>query len=178
MNVGLIAVRYSKALYDFSMETGEADEVLLELNHFFKQTIELKALAGTLSSPVVDQASKLRLLRLASGGQTCTALERFFKLIMAHKREDILPDISLKFRQLYEEKMGILNVKLITAVPIDANRQAAFQKQLEESTGKKIVLTLGVQPEIIGGFILKTDEKRLDASIKNRLQTVKKQLTV
>ncbi len=58
------------------------------------------------------------------------------------------------------------------------NPAQSLEKRIENATGKKINLTHVVQPDIIGGFVLTTDEKRLDASVKTRLQDIRKKLTL
>jgi len=178
MNVGLIAARYAKALYEFSASAGEENRVYEELEMIHEQVVQVHEFGETLLSPIVSHESKIRLMQLAVGKTPSASLNRFFKLLLNHRREALLPAVCHSYKRLYDKEKGILKVRLTTAVPIGTKREKAILQQLEASTGKKIELMLAVQPDIIGGYVLMTDEKRLDASVKTKLLTIRKQLTI
>jgi len=178
MNVGQIAVRYAKALYEVTAEAGEETLVHDALNMIQQQASLVPAFAEALMSPLVDEETKLGLMRIAAGGSLPGTLERFFTLLVDRRREDTLVDICHAFKQRYDKEKGIVKVRLITAVALDEARESAIRTKLEASTGRLIELSLQVRPEIIGGYILMTDEKRLDASVRTQLLTIQKQLTI
>jgi F-type H+-transporting ATPase subunit delta len=178
MNIGLISARFAKALYDYSSSAGEEDIVMGELNLLFDIINNIQELNDSLNSPIVSYESKLNLLITATGGNPSDSCRRFFQMLLNHRREYMIDDICVKYRQVYETEKNILRVRLTTAVPLDNQRTNTLHNKLENATGKKINLTHVVQPDIIGGFVLTTDEKRLDASVKTRLQDIRKKLTL
>lgn len=178
MNVGLISYRFARALYDFSASAAEEDKVYHELKLLLSQINRIPEFSDALVSPIVPQENKMKLLKIATGVDVSNSVLRFFKLLIDHKREDILADICHSYKLIYDEEKGVLRVRLATAIPIDDDRISRILKKLGNSTGKKIELTHVVQPEIIGGYVLTTDEKRLDASVRTRLMNIRKKLTI
>lgn len=178
MNVGQIAVRYAKALYESAAEAGEEVQVHDALLMIHQQSTLITAFSETLKSPLVEGEAKLSLMRVAGGGAVPAILERFFKLLVDHGREDALMAICQAYKNRYDREKGIVKVRLITAIALDEQREKAIREKLEASTGRLIELTLQVRPEIIGGYILMTNDKRLDVSVRAQLSTIQKQLTL
>jgi F-type H+-transporting ATPase subunit delta len=178
MNVGLISTRFARALYDFSSLEGEEGVVRDELKLLQGKVHNISEFNDALLSPIVPQEKKLSLLNAAVGETPSKSVQRFFRLLIDHKRENMLADICHSYRLLFEKEKGIIRARLTTAIPIDDERSSHVKRQLEKSTGKKIELTCLVQPEIIGGYILTTDEKRLDASVRTKLAGIRKNLTI
>lgn len=178
MNAFLIAFRYARALYDFSKESGEEDIVLDELKQLRAQLLAVPELLPALQSPLVEGAIKLNLMRMAVGATPSTSLERFFQLLANHQRENSLLDICRAFKRVYDKDKGIVKVQITTATALDQQQQDAFKIKLEASSGKSIDIRFLINSEIIGGYVMTTDEKRLDASVKSQLQTIQKKLTI
>jgi len=178
MNAFLIAFRYAKALYDFSKDNGEEEVVLHELKQLRTQLLAVPDFLPALQSPMVDGFVKLKLMQTAVGETPSTSMERFFKLLVNHRRENSLLDICRAYKRVYDKEKGIVMVQITTAVPLDQKQQEAFKLKLEESSGKQIEVRFLINPAIIGGYVMTTDEKRLDASVKSQLQTIQKKLTI
>ncbi len=178
MNVGQIAVRYAKALYDVAAEAGEEVQVHDVLLMIQQQASELSAFSDTLMSPLVEGEAKLNLMRVAGGGTVPASLERFFNLLVDHGREEALVPICQAYKNRYDKEKGIVKVRLITAIDLDEPRSTAIREKLEATTGRQIELTFLVRPEIIGGYILMTNDKRLDVSVRTQLSSIQKQLTL
>lgn len=178
MNAFLIAFRYAGALYDFAKENREEDHVLQELNQLRNQLLEVSDLLPALQSPLVETDFKAKLMRMAVGTTPTVSLDRFFQLLNNHQREDSLLDICRAYKRVYDKHKGIINVQITTAISMEEHQQEAFRLKLEASTGKKINMRFRTSSDIIGGYVLTTDEKRLDASVRSQLQTIQKKLTI
>lgn len=178
MNVGQLAVRYAKALYEVASEAGEDVVVHDALEHVALNLSQLPEAVATLQSPLVEDSTKLSLLRTAGGGTLPATLERFFNLLVERGREEALVHICQAYKRLYDQEKGIIHVRLMTAHPLDDHRIEAIRKKLEASTGRIIELIPQVNPDLIGGYVLMTDDKRLDASVRTRLLSIQKQLTL
>jgi F-type H+-transporting ATPase subunit delta len=178
MNSGLIAARYARALYEVAASVKEETVVRQELELVLTHLHNFPELSATLASPIVSSAEKERLLRTAAGNQPSDSLSRFFRLLLKRHREALLSLISQRYLDVYEQKKGILKVTLTTAVPVDKGRQEYIRKQLEQSSGKQIELISVVKPEIVGGYVLSTGQKRLDVSVTGLLNRYRQQLTL
>lgn len=177
MNVNLISYRFARALYDYSASVGEEDEVYGELE-LLQEQLNQSGFTDALDSPLVSFDGKLRLLNISCGNKASDSIQRFFGLVLSHRREYLLPEICHSFKKVYENEKGIMQVCLTTAIPLDEERSARILGKLEKSTGKKIELIRVVQPDIIGGYVLSTDEKRLDVSVRTKLINIRKKLTI
>jgi F-type H+-transporting ATPase subunit delta len=140
--------------------------------------LEVPELLPALQSPLVESSVKENLMRLAIGTTPTTSLERFFLLLGNHQRENSLLDICRAYKRVYDKDKGIVNVQVTTAVSMDQQQQEAFRLKLEAASGKKIEMRFNTNPDIIGGYVLTTDEKRLDTSVRSQLQTIQKKLTI
>jgi F-type H+-transporting ATPase subunit delta len=97
-------------------------------------------------------------------------------LLIEKKRVMFVEEILEAYRYLYEKHKGIIEVKAITAVPLDEALSTKLRKTLEDQTKKTIRLTTEVEPEIIGGMILKLEDKVIDGSLRYELEQFKRHL--
>jgi F-type H+-transporting ATPase subunit delta len=178
MNSGLIAARYARALYEVAASVKEETVVRQEMELMLTYLHNFPELSATLASPIVSSAEKERLLRAAAGNRPSDSLSHFFRLLLKKHREALLFLISQRYLDVYEQKKGILKVTLTTAVPVDERRREYIRKQLEQSSGKQIELISVVKPEIVGGYVLSTSQKRLDVSVTGLLNRYRQQLTL
>lgn len=177
MDIGIISKRYAKALLAYAVECKAEDEVyqqMLTLCHSFMQVKELQP---ALINPVIDNATKISLLRQAAGGSLHAVNERFIELVFNQHRDRYLLFIFHSFIGLYRKFKHIVVGKLTTAVPLDEQIEQRLQRMVANATGGSVVeFNVKVDEEIQGGFILQLDNLRMDASIKGQLQQMKKQL--
>lgn len=176
MNTGVVSVRYAKALLSFAKQQGKEDVVREEMRKLSEHFINMPEFGRAIVNPVLSADDKLKLLQQAAGGETVSdVLTRFFKLVLAKRRESYLPFMVMSYGNLYNEDKNIVGGKLVTAVPNEE-----FVKKLQTLVGerlvnKTVVLETKADPKLIGGFILQVEDKRLDASIASQLQSVKQQ---
>ncbi|MFA7288636.1 MAG: ATP synthase F1 subunit delta, partial [Melioribacteraceae bacterium] len=109
-------------------------------------------------------------------GKVSSEVDTFFNLIIEHNREDILFEIISRFVELKNEKLGIVNALVKSAIDLDEETKSKIQKQLEDFTKKKVVISFKVDSSLIGGFIVLINDKVIDSSIKNQLKLLKKKL--
>jgi len=156
MNAGLIASRYATALLLFSKEEQAADRVYADartLLDALPQTDGLTACIEGLSEP----------------------MKKFIALVLRNKRAEYLPAILNAYRALYRHENGITRAWLTTAVenPALADRLAELMKAQGFT---KVDFKSEVNPDLIGGFIVQVEDKRLDASIASQLKQIRKEL--
>lgn len=155
MDAGMIASRYANALLLFASETKEEKRV-------YDDAAVLR-LALQEKSDVAGCIEKL-----------CEPLQRFLALVIRNKRVEYLPAILQDYRALYRRKKGITRAWLTTAVenPELAEKLAELMKRQGFT---KIDFKTEVNPDLIGGFIVQVEDKRLDASIASQLRDIRKE---
>ncbi|MCZ4410431.1 ATP synthase F1 subunit delta [Cryomorphaceae bacterium 1068] len=170
------ARRYAKALLSFAIDQKELDAVAAEMKLIADTCATSPDLVTLLKSPVVKPAKKRDILDKIFVGQIGTITLKFLKLVTQKKREDQLPEIASAFQYVYREHQGIVTAEIITAVPLsDSGRKKAldFITKLYD----KVELTEKVDKELIGGFIIRVDDKRYDESVARKLNSLKREFS-
>ena len=155
MNSGLISSRYANALMVFAQEKNAEDRV-------YEDSAALrKALADKEGLPdCIERLSE--------------PMQKFIALVLRNKRAEYLPAILRSFRILYRREKGITKAVLTTAA--EDPELAGNLAQLMMLQGfNKVEFKTEVNPELIGGFTLQVEDKRLDASIASQLRTIRKE---
>jgi F-type H+-transporting ATPase subunit delta len=173
-----LAARYAKSLIDLSLEKGQLEEVyndMLYLKGLMQETPELVTI---LKSPVITGDKKLKVLDALTVGKSNVITTSFNRLLITKGRESHLPDITEAFIEQYKFFKGIHHVTLTTAVAVSDELKNSIIGKIKTGTHMKDVeLESIVDENIIGGFILEADGKRVDASIAYDLANIKKQFS-
>ncbi len=177
MDIGIISVRYARALYKRSVETHCEDQVYAHMQHLTASCMQMPALRSAISNPMLSKDNKYKLLVTACGQEElCPVVERFITLVLDKGREDGMQYIANSYLTLYRAEKRIIDAKLTTAVPVGEGTEQKMRQLVEKRTNASVHFTTEVAPEIIGGFILEYDTYRLDASVQNKLNVILKQL--
>jgi len=148
------------------------DDMLL-IASTIKENEDLQLL---LNSPVLkSDIKKLALNEIFTSKVSKLSLD-LINLLIENKRIEILEDVAKKYRILFDELKGIEVAKVTTAVPLTAALNKQVLAKVKEITGKKATIENIINPDIIGGFILRIGDVQYDASIANKLQVLKRQL--
>jgi F-type H+-transporting ATPase subunit delta len=169
-----LATRYAKSLIDFSIEQGQLERVyqdILYLKSAFQSSGEL---VNFLNNPVINSDQKQKVVKALDAENTGEITKSFNRLLLRKGRERYLPEIAEAFIAQYKEHKGIYTVTLTTAIPAsDEVKNAIISRIKRDSKMKEIELVCIVQENIIGGFILEGNGKRIDASIAYDLTKIK-----
>lgn len=175
MNEALVAGRYTKALFELSVEKNCLDVVKSDLEYIYSIFIQLKEFKILLFNPTLKPSVKTKIFHQIFNFLHPITVS-FIDLIFNNRRENILPFVSLNFIKLYNESKGIENVILRVAIAIPEDLQKSIQNILQKELNHDIVLSLEEDKSLIGGFILRIGDKQIDASIKKKLKIYKNQL--
>lgn len=175
MNTGAISMRYARALFAFAKEQKCEDGVYAEMKQLLTSFREVKGLRMALSNPTLPAREKAKVLCDAAGIEVSVAFERYALLSVAKQRESMAPFVAHCYLELYREEKKVLAVKLTTAVPLSDEVKSGLRSRLMNLTHSAVELTDRVDPAIMGGFIFQLNSNRLDASVRNQLERVKKQ---
>jgi len=173
MSDGRIAARYAKPLLELAEEQKVLDKVKSDMDSFTSLCKESKDFSLMLKSPIIPHFKKADILKKAFLGKYNSLTVQMFDLITKKNREDVLEPIAREFIRLYNEKKGIAEVGVTTTFKLDGEMKKSFQKLAKEITGKEPFLTEKVDPDILGGFVLKLGDKQIDDSVRGQLNNLK-----
>lgn len=167
------ASRYAKALLDLSIEQNSLDKVNDDMVELAMLCHESKDLENLLHSPIVDRKKKRDIFEAIFGKKMDKLSLGFINLIIKNSRENILPEIAESFVSQFKKHKNIVDVTLISAVPLEKGAKDKILAKIKESVKGTVVLTEEVDSTLIGGFIIKMDDKQIDASIASQITNLK-----
>lgn len=176
MDIGIVSVRYARALLKGATIAKQEDKIYAEMQTLFSSYTEFPQLHSTMNNPMLSKEAKQELLEIASGGDVSSLLKSFFALVLKERREGFLQFIANSYITLYRKQKDIIQGKLITAVPVSPIIEKKMKTLVHSNAGGTVEFTITIDPDIIGGFILEYDTYRMDASVKTKLNSLLTQL--
>lgn len=176
MDLGVVSVRYAKALLKASTAAQVDEKVYVEMQTLAKSYLTVSELRHTIDNPMLPRAQKAQLLKAAAGGDVCDITSRFIDLVLNEGREKAAQFIANSYVSLYRQQKNITRGKLTTAVPASPEMLEKMQRMVASRSKGTVEFETEVNPEIIGGFILDYDTYRMDASVLGKLRAIQKEL--
>jgi F-type H+-transporting ATPase subunit delta len=170
-----IAQVYARALFEVAQERDILDEIHDELGAFTKALNENRELAVFFFSPYFSGEEKKDGLERAVTGADPIFMN-FLETLLERHRMPVIFRITAQFEQLWDEENKLLPVEVTSSVELDSETVQAIGKRIGEQTGQKVELTSTVDPDILGGLVVRVGNFVLDASIRNRLNQLRKQV--
>lgn len=172
-----IAVPYARALFDFSVEKNIMHQITADfqnLETFLNQTSELMEY---LNNPIVKQEAKRELLAKTLKSELNTETFKFLLVLVERNRINILNAVISNYLELVYETASIKMIEVATATAFTNSQKTTLIQKLKELTNaREIRLVINEDPSLIGGFLIKTDSKVIDFTVKNQLQQLAKHL--
>jgi F-type H+-transporting ATPase subunit delta len=175
MNNSKISVRYSRAIFQSALEKKNLDKVYQDMI-FISEICKSPETKEFLKSPIISPTKKEAIFHSMLEGNVEDITLALLDLIVKNGRESFIPLIALNFIHETKKYKGITESVLTTAVKVDDSVRAQVTKLISDIFKTKVELKENLDPGIIGGFILQIDDKYIDASIKNKLRKIKKEL--
>lgn len=176
MDLGLISVRYARALLKAGLEKEMSDSVYDDMQTLLASYINVPGLRITIENPMLPKKKKEELLIIAAGGNPCELTKTFIGLILNEDREGIAQFIANSFISLYRKQKNLIRAKLLTATKLSAETESKLRELVESETNGTVEFETKVDTTIIGGFILEYDTYKMDASIKSKLNNIRQSL--
>jgi len=168
-----IAEVYSRSLYEVAMETGELDRIHEELGEFADALDGSRDLQVFFFSPYFSsQEKKDAIGNLLEGASE--NFVRFLELLAERHRMPVVFRIRRHFDDLWRKENKLLPVTLTSAVELDSELVEGIGKRIEEQTGQSVELTSKVDDHVLGGIVLQVGNMVLDASVRARLEKLRK----
>jgi F-type H+-transporting ATPase subunit delta len=173
--MGEVAQVYARALFEVADERHSLDTVKEQLSQFVDQLNDNRQFQIFFFSPYFSTAEKKEGLARSVIGADETVLS-FLEALIERKRMPEIFRIRTSFDKLWDAEMKVLPVEVTTAVPLDELTIASIGDRIGQGTGNRIKLTSVVDPDIVGGVVLRVGNLILDASVRNRLNQLRKQV--
>ena len=178
MDIGIISVRYARALLKSAVDAKLDQQVYQEMQLLARSFVEVPELRHTIDNPMLGKEKKEMLLLTAVGGEEASPLSKaFIALVLKEDRENMIQFMANSYVTLYREQKNIIRGKLTTAVAVSPAMEQKMRQMVESKTKGTVEFETEVNPDIIGGFILEYDTYRMDASVKAKLNTILNQLS-
>jgi F-type H+-transporting ATPase subunit delta len=175
MNDSKISVRYSRALFQTALEKKILDKVNQDMI-FIASICKLPETKEFLQSPIIVPSKKEAIFHKILGDNVEKITLSLIDLIVKNGRESFIPAIARVFMHETKKYKGITESVLTTAVKVDEKVKKQITDLISEVFTTKVELKENIDTEIVGGFILQIDDNYIDASIKNKLRKIKKEL--
>ena len=176
MDLGLISVRYARALLKAGTEAKLENDVYKEMQSLSESYVNVPELKFTIDNPMLSKDEKEKLFVTAAGDRPCELTRTFFKLVLKEDREGMMQFIANSYITLYRKQKNLIRAKLLTATTVTPTIEQKLRKLVESKTSGTVEFETEVNPNIVGGFILEYDTYRLDLSVKSMLNSILSQL--
>jgi ATP synthase F1 delta subunit len=164
---------YAEALFDVAKEKGKLDAIGAELAQFADAVDSERELQVFLFSPYFSSAEKIEGLHRGVSGADAE-LVNFLELLIEKQRMTEIFRIRSRFEQLWKQENKRLDVTVTSAVELDPAVVEKVGAEVERQTGQQVELASRVDDGILGGIVLQVGNMVLDASIRSRLEKLRK----
>ena len=172
-----VALPYARALFDFSVEKNIMHQITADFQNLDIFFNESKELVTFLNNPVVNQTAKREVLAKTLKSQINIETFKFLMVLVDRDRINVLTSIINNYLELVYEAASIKMIEVSTAYSFTNLQKNTLIKKLKELTNaREIRLVINVDSSLIGGFLIKTNSKVIDFTVKNQLQLLAKHL--
>ncbi len=172
-----IAAPYARALFDFSVDKNIMHQITADFQNLEIFLDESTELTDYLNNPLVSQDAKGEVLTKTLKSQVNSETFKFLMVLVDRDRINLLKSVITNYLELVYETASIKTIEVVTAVEFsNAQKTTLIQKLKELTNAREIKLDITVDPNLIGGFLIKTESKVIDFTIKNQLQQLAKHL--
>ena len=170
-----IAVVYARSLFEVAQDQDKLDEVRDELGAFADALSDSRELQVFLFSPYFStQEKEDGLARAVTDADP--VIMNFLKLLIEKHRMPVIFRIRAEYDRLWEDENKLLPVEITSAVELDESIVKQLGDRISEQTGRTVELSSRVEPDILGGIVVQVGNAVLDASVRNRLDQLRKQV--
>ena len=170
-----IAAVYARSLFEVAREQGKLDVVREQLGEFADTLAENRDLQTFFFSPYFSTQEKKDGLRRAITDADPVVVN-FLELLIENHRMPVVFRVRRVYDELWEEENQLLPVEVTSAVELDEGTVRQIGDRISQQTGRRVELSARVEPEILGGIVVRVGNSVLDASVRNRLETLRRQV--
>jgi len=169
------AARYAKALLDLTLENGSVEAVEKDLIRFVQVVKESNDFRIFLNSPVVRDDKKIAIYQKVFEGFNPVTMQ-FFALVTKNGREQLLPEIAAQFERQLMKNRGIVSGSIVSATPLTEKTKQEILDRIAPAFEGSLQLSESVDSSLLGGFVIRIEDKQIDASVANKLKELRQEL--
>jgi F-type H+-transporting ATPase subunit delta len=170
-----VAPKYAEALLQQAVEGNILERIHTDMLCFDQVCAANNFLVTTLKSPVIGRDRKLAVLQAIFQNKIHTLTLNFFAMVTQRHREALLPTMARTFLVQYDLHQGIKTAQVTTAFPLSSQLTFQLQQIVQQiASCQKVILEQHINPALIGGYVLRVEDKRLDQSLRKKLLTLQK----
>ncbi|MGH2449426.1 MAG: F0F1 ATP synthase subunit delta [Chloroflexota bacterium] len=176
MRPSIAARRYAEAAFQVSRQDGNSQT--------WQQNLE--SAAGTLAAeqlrlyfqdPAIGEQEKLDTLQKLFDGFPVHILN-LFRVLVVHRRLGLIPGVAREFADLHRAAQGIVDAQVTVARPLSDAEQSQVRRALSAAIGKTVEVALAIDPEILGGIVIRFGDRLIDASVAGNLRRLRQEIAV
>lgn len=172
----LVSKTYARALFELAVEGQMVDQILAEYEFVKNSFDEFPEFLEIVRSPKISLDEKKKIMEETFGGKISETLTSFFKILLDKKRSDVIRDVYDDYSVLVDESKGLVVARVESVIPLDANEIEVLGAKLNQVTGKTVTIDNIINPNIMGGLVVKVGDKVVDGSVKRKLENMKHEL--
>ncbi|HEY7450355.1 MAG TPA: ATP synthase F1 subunit delta [Vicinamibacterales bacterium] len=173
-----IAARYAKALFEVSLKEADPRVVEQQLDAFAGLMAVHRDLQHVLTNPAVPVIKKQAVVKVLVDRQRAVpVVARTLVLLASRDRLALLPDLLANYRERLLAREGIVKAEVTTSAPLSPARQAEIERGLAAVTGKRVTMTVRVDPSLIAGVVARVGGVVYDASVATQLRKIRTAMT-
>ena len=178
MSLRTSANRYAKALFDVALaEKNDLAQVDRDLEAVVAMMHDSPDLAKAAGRPGVTDAARTSLIEAVADKMGLTAPVKKLLVLLADSRKlNLVPDLAASYRERLLNHQNIVRAEVTSAAPLSPEKTKALQDSLSQVTGKKVDLSVRVDPELLGGVVARIGSTVYDGSVKTQLERMRQQL--
>ena len=175
MPKGASARRYAQAAFELALEKDEFDTWSEDLGYLAGAT-ENAEFSEFLDAPQVTVVQKVSLLDETVGGSISPLARNLVALLASRNSVHLLPKVAEAYQEMLDAHRGIERAEITSAVALSDEQQTRVENLLKEMVGKEIVLTVRIDPQILGGIVARVGDRVIDGSTRTKLEGLRREL--
>jgi F-type H+-transporting ATPase subunit delta len=179
MSIRTSANRYARALFDVALQEktdlAQVDRDLAAVVEMMKASPDLEAAADR--GPVTDAQRKSMMEAVAKAMALTTPVTKMLVLLANSGKLNLVPDMADSFRERLLAHQNIVRAEVTSAAPLSPEKTKALEESLSQATGKKVELSVSVDPDLLGGVVARIGSTVYDGSVKTQLQRMRQEIS-
>jgi F-type H+-transporting ATPase subunit delta len=170
-----VASRYAKSIIDLAVEQNALEPIKKDIELFLETCRANPALQAILKNPIISLDKKANILDGLFGDKLHKMILSFFHIVIRKGRSEILYATAKEFISQYNIIKNVVKATVTSASPLSKENIAQIEDVVKQATKGEVILSAQVDPDLIGGFILKVGDKQFDTSLSSKLNKLKKE---
>jgi len=177
MSIETVASRYAQAMLEIGSEAGSLQPITDQISELAKAYSDSPELRSVIDNPLIEHADREAVLaEISSRMGALPVVMNLMRLLVQRKRMAILPAMARSLRKLSDERAGLVRAEVASSKALPDDYVRRLQAELEQMTGRKVVLERRIDPALIAGVVTRVGDRVIDGSIRTRLVDLKAQL--